>query len=451
MKTQPVTNVSVAALLLVWLISAAPTVYADPVTTIWGAWPPEKWDLVPRLLQAGGITVGDFNGDGTLDAAAPSACGGQLNVLLNRAPSLITWCSVGRWPTGLTAGDFDHDGHVDLAVVLQDEGGVAILTNDGTGVFTCTAFYATGLAPQAAVAVDLDKDGWLDLVVANRGAGTITVLGNTGGTFAVRQTISLSLAVDGAPAGVSCEPAALVAADLNNDGWQDVAVACAADDTAKVLTNTAGTLSLTGTYPAGPYPVGITAADLNGDGQMDLAVADREAPQVTVLLANRLTGYQPQDVFLVVVPYGPFEPPVGVAAVDVDADGKIDLLAAGATLHNDGNATFTVTPPQGPAPSTVYVTGTLAGDPGTFVATCLSGTVKLSYYPPAAVTPGNQPILADINADNAVNVSDLQLLVASWGKQQGQDGYDARADINGDHAVNIGDLQMLVSNWGSTR
>lgn len=410
-------------------------------------------------LGAGAPVAADFNGDGKMDIAVPGTYVAGIDVFLNNGSggATQTWFAAGRSPAGLAAGDFDGDGHMDLAVALQDEGGVAILTNDGTGAFTRTAFYATGLAPATVVAVDLDKDGRLELVVANRGDGTITVLGNSGGAFAVRQTIPLPLAVDAAPASVSCEPTALVAADLNSDTWPDVAVACAADDTVKVLTNIGGTLSLSGTYPAGPYPAGIVAADFNRDGQMDLAAADREAPQVTVLLANPITGYQPQDVFLVAVPYGAFSAPVGIAAVDVNADGKVDLLAGGVTLQNDGTAGFTITQAQPTWQDVVYSSGMLSGNAGTFVSTYFFfpgtglGTVSLGYYGPAVPGIPGQTNVADMNADGQVGVGDLQILVASWGKRQGQDGYDARADINADHAVNIGDLQILVSNWGRSQ
>lgn len=57
----------------------------------------------------------------------------------------------------------------------------------------------------------------------------------------------------------------------------------------------------------------------------------------------------------------------------------------------------------------------------------------------------------DINGDGYVNVGDLQILVASWGRTLGEPGYDSRADLDGNHTINVGDLQVLVANWGRSQ
>jgi hypothetical protein len=56
-------------------------------------------------------------------------------------------------------------------------------------------------------------------------------------------------------------------------------------------------------------------------------------------------------------------------------------------------------------------------------------------------------IPGDINRDGAVNVLDLQAMVAVWASGP---GYSGAADLNGDGYVNVGDLQILVANWGRT-
>ena len=60
------------------------------------------------------------------------------------------------------------------------------------------------------------------------------------------------------------------------------------------------------------------------------------------------------------------------------------------------------------------------------------------------------PMTGDVNADDYVNVGDLQTLVAAWGAQGSplSTNWNADADLNGDGYINVGDLQILVANWG---
>lgn len=57
-------------------------------------------------------------------------------------------------------------------------------------------------------------------------------------------------------------------------------------------------------------------------------------------------------------------------------------------------------------------------------------------------------LVGDICSDGAVNVGDLQQLVATWGRSQTDGGFNTLGDLNNDGSVNIGDLQLLVANWG---
>ena len=77
---------------------------------------------------------------------------------------------------------------------------------------------------------DLDRDGALDLVATNLSSNAITVLhGHGDGTFG-----------SGIPFGVGVYPWALAIADMNADGWPDVAVANRDDQTVSVLFNRTG-------------------------------------------------------------------------------------------------------------------------------------------------------------------------------------------------------------------
>jgi hypothetical protein len=56
----------------------------------------------------------------------------------------------------------------------------------------------------------------------------------------------------------------------------------------------------------------------------------------------------------------------------------------------------------------------------------------------------------DINNDNKVNILDLGLLADSFGKSQGQTGFNPDADLNCDNTVNIVDLGVLADNFGKS-
>ena len=54
---------------------------------------------------------------------------------------------------------------------------------------------------------------------------------------------------------------------------------------------------------------------------------------------------------------------------------------------------------------------------------------------------------ADFNGDNTVNILDLSILAANWGKTNAT---STTGDANGDGKVNILDLSILASEWGQT-
>jgi hypothetical protein len=57
------------------------------------------------------------------------------------------------------------------------------------------------------------------------------------------------------------------------------------------------------------------------------------------------------------------------------------------------------------------------------------------------------PLLGDIDGDGYVDVSDLLILAGSFGLCAGAPGYDSRCDLNGDDRVDVSDLLILAGNW----
>jgi hypothetical protein len=54
--------------------------------------------------------------------------------------------------------------------------------------------------------------------------------------------------------------------------------------------------------------------------------------------------------------------------------------------------------------------------------------------------------MGDVNRDGIVDCADFNLVQASFGKSQGQSGYNPAADLNGDGVVNIQDLSTVARN-----
>ena len=69
----------------------------------------------------------------------------------------------------------------------------------------------------------------------------------------------------------------------------------------------------------------------------------------------------------------------------------------------------------------------------------------ISYEPSRAANfPG------DCDGNGAVTLIDFQILSNSFGKSQGQSGYDGRCDFNGNQTIDLPDFQVLSNNFGKT-
>lgn len=141
-----------------------------------------------------GLAAGNLRQDGHSDFAVLQSLGnaGTTNsggttvyTILSRTPTNAAPASYelkGPFPTGfsyataITAADFDHSLTDDVAVTglrtfspvpSTPVGGVAVLSNPGTGMLTAPLLFATGsIAPRAVAAGDVNGDGLADIVTS---------------------------------------------------------------------------------------------------------------------------------------------------------------------------------------------------------------------------------------------------------------------------------------------
>jgi hypothetical protein len=290
------------------------------------------------------------NGDGTFtDVTEKAGVGGE-----------------GHYGQGVAVGDFDNDGFPDLYVTGY--GSAILYHNNGDGTFTDITRKAgvgdLGQWSTSAGWFDYDKDGWLDLVVTNyiewspqnniwcgehrpgyrsychpgnyKGQKTKLFHNNRDGTFT---DVSVASGV-GKP---ESKGMGVVLADLNNDGWTDIAIANDSwpnflffnkhDGTFEDASFVSGmAASEDGRYEAG---MGIDAADVDRDGWMDIYITHLDF-ELNRLYRNNHNGSFDDYTF----PSGIGNKAMGLSGVsmkfmDYDNDGWPDILQAnGAMLDN---------------------------------------------------------------------------------------------------------------------
>jgi hypothetical protein len=341
--------------------------------------------------------------------------------------------SVGSEPLSVIAADVNGDGKTDLISVNIDNT-LTVLTNNGSGGFAPAHTYTVGSYSHDAdvpllsqvTAADVNGDGKIDLICVNHGGNTLTVLTNNGnGNFGSNATYA-----------VGSRPVSVTAADVNGDGKVDLICVNYGDDTLSVLTNNGGgkfTLASTPNADAAP-PMGtcsVTAADVNGDGKVDLICANVGYNTLTVLTNNGSGGFVYSSTYTFTSPPYSGPCPSSIAVVDVNGDGKPDLICAVpfsdygsvlAVLTNNGSGGF------------VFATNYAVGDTGilwTFTAADVNGDGKVDLIYQA----GDNTLIVLTNIGNGDFGSHA---TSAFGGNP-----SAVADVNGD-----GKPDLICANFG---
>jgi hypothetical protein len=259
------------------------------------------------LGQLADFQLADVNGDGKLDIVAVNSFGAQpvLSVALGNGDgtfrSPYAFSAPGFIPNSLTVGDFNGDGVLDAAIASSETffdpesgehfttGAVTIFPGIGGGFFGAPTVINPVPGAGSIATGDFTGSGHLDLLTVNSTFGnhvSISVLpGHGDGTFGPPITTP-------APQG-PLGPA--VVADFNGNGILDVAAVNPVTNSVSVfLGNGDGTFQAPLEFAVGANPHGLAVGDFNGDGFPDLVTANFGASRsLSVLLNDASWGAAP--------------------------------------------------------------------------------------------------------------------------------------------------------------
>jgi hypothetical protein len=314
-----------------------------------------QWTQLPGTIltnaSSGVNLAGTFSGNGA----------GVTNVNLQTVNSggAIAWSSVPAQTSFVLSSNYpvgqqpysgvvfkNVDGKLDLATANLADSTVTVLTNNGSGLFGSNITFNTGTHPDSVTAADINGDGFVDLINANTGNGTLSLFTNNGaGGFGFFTSLNTGY-----------YPYSVTAADVNGDGSVDL-ISSEFSTFSVFINNGHGGFTATTYNTPGEYLNSLTVADVNGDGRPDVIIAnsfDGGSGGLIVFTNNGGGGFVLSGTYST----SGYPQPESVVAVDVNGDGKPDLISAnfgnggpGAleVFLNNGDGTF--------APPVIYPAG----------------------------------------------------------------------------------------------
>ncbi len=265
------------------------------------------------------------------------------------------------------------------------------------------------------------------------------------------------------------------AGDVDRDGSPDMSATNEVSFDVRLLKNNGcGSFgpNLVTPLPAGQEPSPNDGADFNGDGWLDLVTGNASAGAISIFMNNGAGTY----LAPVVIPVGVSVH--GVAVLDADSDGDVDIVATNmsnlAMVRNNGNGTFaapTFFNGGGNGERSVAVADAnndgkidiLCGTYNTQVVTLLLGNGTGTFVASGSEPIGGSPwqmAVGDLDGDGFIDcvLADTTNADASVLMNDGTGGFDPAVSYNvgsSPVSVDIGDLEgdndldVVVASFGN--
>ena len=301
-------------------------------------------------------------------------------------------------PTRVAAADIDGNGTVDLVVSCRDpEGRFGIIRRTREGAWSPLEIVEIDAQTDWIEIADMDADAIPDLVLSIRSGD---------GRFAVMRGLGAGVFAPPTSARAGRNPARLAVAQLDGDGAPDVALVNwnSASVQAWRQTTSDSYESLTTTHlqkwaTAIPFPFGLAAADFDGDGDTDIASASIGTKSLAILSNTGDGQFGTVRSWTAPIVDAESIAIANIDAVDVDADGDIDIVSNGLMVLaaqrtviwlNDGDAGFSARVvctgvPQGSSWSVAHADMDRDGDDDLLLGSALPGKLTVAEVDPETV------------------------------------------------------------------
>lgn len=306
---------------------------SDGVRLTFGASFPDAAEVLIATGLRPRIELGDLDGDGVLDIVAVGS-EGRVTVhrsLGGRIFEERTGLALGEQASDLALGDFDGDGDVDAAITLHGSGVIALLANDGEGVLERQQDIVGLPLVRSVRSVDLDGDGALDLVVLQSGGPQVP-----SEVVSLRNVGALQFSVLDRHVGLSGYGIPTLAlGDLDGDQDADVLFidhrqSGPSPPTTVLLNDGLGAWSAHPGPAASGHVSNVYLADVDGDGALDALLrmvppgssfAERGSSELH--RGDGVGGFHSPSSLLLAAVIAPAE--------DIDRDGDPDFVGIGIT------------------------------------------------------------------------------------------------------------------------
>jgi tetratricopeptide (TPR) repeat protein len=260
-------------------------------------------------MHALGCTTGDYDNDGFADIAL--SANGRVLLLHNekngifKDVTLASGISNDGWNIGLTFVDYDHDGDLDLYITRT-----AASAQESVQLNTVPS-----TEEGRPVDVETPKRERANQMWRNNGNGTFTDVSKETG-------LSARGSYDAA-----------IGTDYNNDRAVDIVVAGPRSNTTILENPREGAFLARTPFPAWTSENGVAVLDFNHDGWMDLAFTADGTTERGIHLRRNDAG---KGFDRIELPKADWRGGYGIAAIDYDNDGWVDLVAVGETKEGKG-------------------------------------------------------------------------------------------------------------------